>query len=160
VKNIPYEYSLQIEIQGKSLKVIDVNGRVAEEFPVICGRKSHEGHKLQEGDERTPRGLYYICTINEKSQFTVFFGISYPGSEDALRGLQEGMISPQEYEAITSAEGERKRPPWDSKLGGEVGIHGGGIDRDGTRGCIGMRDQDALALRKYLSLGMPVKLEY
>ena len=86
-----YEYSLLIEIQGKSLKVIDANGRVAEKFPVICGSKIPmrviNCRKVTSGLQV---GLYYICTINEKSQFTVFYGISYPGSEDALRGLQEG----------------------------------------------------------------------
>lgn len=155
-----FEFSLLIEIADRRLSVLDCSGAAVAEYPVICGRKSHEGHKRREGDERTPRGDYHICTINEKSMFTVFFGISYPNSEDGQRGLREGVISQRELEAIENAEKVRKRPPWDTGLGGEVGIHGGGIERDGTRGCIGMRDQDALALRKYISPGMPVRLVY
>jgi murein L,D-transpeptidase YafK len=157
---LKFEFSLLIEIADRRISVLNGSGVEVEEFPVICGRKSHEGHKLMEGDERTPRGDYYICTINEKSKFTVFYGISYPNVEDGQRGLREALISKQEMDAIGTALKDRKRPPWDTRLGGEVGIHGGGIDRDGTRGCIGMRDQDALELRRYISLGTPVNIVY
>ncbi len=160
MKNTADEYSLHIDIRGQNLKVVDSDSRVVADYPVICGRKSLEGHKFKEGDERTPRGQYNICTINERSEFTIFYGISYPNTEDALRGLREDLISQEEFEAISRADQEERRPPWDTGLGGKVGIHGGGIDRDGTQGCIGMRDQDALALKKYISVGIPVNLEY
>jgi murein L,D-transpeptidase YafK len=152
-------YSLKISVQEKKLLLLDPAARVLRGYDIIAGRSSSEGHKCREGDQRTPRGLYYICTINDRSDFTIFYGISYPGPQDGLEGLHQGLITRDEFEEIQKAAEQEKRPPWNTALGGEVGIHGGGIDRDGTRGCIGMRDEDALALRDYVFNGMQVWIE-
>ncbi len=149
-------YEISISLRKKILYVIDFLGGVVEKFPIITGRKSLEGAKGKEGDERTPRGMYYVCTVNEKSKFTLFFGISYPNKLDALWGLERGVITKEEYSSILDAIERRVRPPWDTPLGGEIGIHGGGIDRDGTRGCIGMKDEDVLMLKRYIGYGSNV----
>jgi len=151
--------SLKILVEGKVLLVLDPAGKTVREWEIIAGRASAEGPKRREGDARTPRGDYYICTINESSDFTIFYGISYPGPRDGFEGLQHEVITPEEYSRILEAAGQKKRPPWNTSLGGEVGIHGGGIDRDGTRGCIAMRDEDVLALKEYVYIGMPVSIE-
>ena len=153
-------FRILVELRRRRLLVLDGEGGTGVEYPVICGRRSHEGSKEIEGDEKTPRGHYYICTINKKSEFTLFFGISYPGAEDARRGLERGLIGEQQYGDIVDAISKGKRPPWNTPLGGEVGIHGGGIDRDGTRGCIGMRDEDVMSLKRYVFSGMPVDIVY
>ena len=156
---------LIIDIAKKELYVVSEHSenpdgrRIVKSYPIIAGRNSHLGSKKREGDQRTPRGDYYICTINEQSQFTLFFGISYPGVRDALWGFEKGMLSQVQKDEIQSAVTRKGRPPWNTPLGGEVGIHGGGIDRDGTRGCIGMRDADVLDLKKYVQLGMEVHIE-
>lgn len=144
----------------KILRVLAPDGSVAIEFPVISGRNSFLGTKDSEGDQKTPRGEYYVCTINHRSQFYIFFGISYPGPDDAKKAMDKGKINRDEFERIMDAISRGKRPPWDTALGGEIGIHGGGIDRDGTRGCIGMLDEDCLALREYIRLGTRVIIEY
>jgi murein L,D-transpeptidase YafK len=153
-------YSLLVKLDRKELYVTDENREPVKRFPVIFGRNSHLGTKTGEGDQRTPRGKYYVCTINEKSKYTLFFGISYPGYEDASRGLREGYISSGDFERIVSSLESGLRPPWDTPLGGEIGIHGGGIDRDGTRGCIGMRDDDVLSLSPYVVMGTEVLIEW
>ena len=61
---------------------------------------------------------------------------------------------------IIHANEKRIRPPWNTPLGGEIGIHGGGINRDGTRGCIGMRDEDVIELGEYVGIGDVVVIEY
>lgn len=158
-------YELIIDIYRKELYVVPSSLHPAEykagdfafkTYPVITGRNSHLGTKEREGDQRTPRGDYYICTINEQSQFTLFFGISYPDVKDALWGFENEIITQEQKEKILRASALKERPPWDTPLGGEVGIHGGGIDRDGTRGCIGMRDEDVLDLKQFIKTGMPV----
>lgn len=157
---------LIIDIVKKELHVVSEHthnpeGRgIIKTYPIIAGRNSHLGAKEREGDQRTPRGDYYICTINERSQFTLFFGISYPDVKDAMKGFEDGIISPVQKDEILAAAALKQRPPWNTPLGGEVGIHGGGIDRDGTRGCIGMQDADVLDLRKFVKLGMEVQLIY
>lgn len=40
------------------------------------------GHKIQEGDQRTPEGTYQISIKNSESLFHKSLGISYPNAED------------------------------------------------------------------------------
>lgn len=145
-----------INLGQSKLDVISPDGSISASFPVIYGRNSHLGTKEREGDQRTPRGKYYVCTINGKSWFTLFFGLSYPGREDAHNAHGEGRIALEALEEIIGCIDKMKRPPWDTPLGGQIGIHGGGIDRDGTRGCIGMKDEDVLKLAEYVKMGTPV----
>ena len=119
---------------------------------------SPEGNKLRDGDGRTPEGEYYICTKNPQSKFTLFLGISYPNIGDALRGLADGLISQEEFTQIkTSIEG-RKRPTWETALGGKIGIHGMGNSRDWTAGCIAMEDEDIRWLWDQTEIGDIVKI--
>ena len=115
-----------------------------------------EGPKNREGDGRTPEGEYYICTKNLKSKFTLFLGISYPNAEDALRGFERGIINKEELENIKLAIAERRRPDWDTQLGGQIGIHGKGNSFDWTAGCIALNDEDIMALWDNTALGDPV----
>lgn len=153
-------YKILINIMKGRLRVVDESGISVAVFPVICGRHSSRGKKRFEGDQRTPRGSYYVCTINPESKFTLFFGISYPNLKDAREALDRREISFEQFEKIKEAVEKNLRPPWNTPLGGEIGIHGGGIDRDGTRGCIGMRDEDVLKLKQYVVRGTPVEIEY
>lgn len=154
------QHSILVNIRKGQLIVLDGEGNAVAAYPVICGRNSPRGTKEAEGDERTPRGEYRICTVNGKSQFCFFYGLSYPGPGDAARGMERGALGQDDFERIMDAHRRGARPPWDTPLGGEIGIHGGGIGRDGTRGCVAMRDEDCLALRDYVGAGTPVKIEY
>ena len=105
------------------------------------------GHKRAEGDGRTPEGEYRICTRNDRSKYTLFLGLGYPGSIDAQAAYARGAISEAQLRSILDAHAIGKRPPWDTPLGGQIGIHGGGIlDGDGladsTAGCIALLDDD------------------
>jgi murein L,D-transpeptidase YafK len=153
------EYSIYINIAEKELQVKNRNGEPIKRFPVISGLNSYLGKKTSEGDRKTPRGKYYVCTINEKSKFTLFFGLSYPNREDAQNALKEERISEKDYQEILKALADKKRPPWNTPLGGEIGIHGGGIAREGTRGCIGMRDEDVLTLKPYIHMKTEVVID-
>jgi hypothetical protein len=69
------------------------------------------------------------------------------------------MITRAEHEAILAAHRERRCPPWKTALGGEVGIHGGGVGRDWTLGCIALENRDVDELWQALPLGTPVLIE-
>lgn len=126
-------------------------------FKIALG-KDPQGEKQQEGDNKTPEGTYYVCTRNEKSKFTLFLGLSYPNIEDANRGLDKGIIDKEIYNTIKSAQGKEIRPPWNTPVGGEVGIHGGGIENDWTAGCIALSDEDIKILWDYTPLKTMVKI--
>jgi len=126
-------------------------------FRIALGRSS-EGDKNKEGDSKTPEGSYYICTRNASSRFTLFLGISYPNTEDADRGLENNIITHEEYEAVKRAEESKQCPPWNTPMGGEVGIHGGGNSHDWTLGCIALSDEDIHIIWKYSPLKTPVEI--
>ena len=111
------------------------------------------GDKEKQGDGKTPEGDFYIFTKNPKSKFYLSLGISYPGNEDAARGLGNRLISQSEHDAIVEAIKQRKMPLQYTKLGGEIYLHGGGTGKDWTWGCIALADNDIKELFNALPIG-------
>jgi murein L,D-transpeptidase YafK len=68
------------------------DGRVLRSFPVSLGANP-EGHKEQEGDQRTPEGRYRLDWRNVNSQFFLAIRVSYPNDEDIRRARARG-VSP------------------------------------------------------------------
>ena len=101
------------------------------------------GHKRQEGDGRTPEGIYTLCLIKEQGKYGRSLGLSYPNRRDADAALQEGRIDLATHEAILSRLSAGQRPPWGTPLGGEIYIHEGGVASDWTQGCIAL-ESDAM----------------
>ena len=123
-------------------------------WPVKLGRRSETGDKVQEGDEITPSGSFYVCTRNDQSICYLALGLSYPNAEDAERGLRDGLINEEQYHAILEANKAGVQPPWNTPLGGAIEIHGdqGG----GTSGCIAVTNDVMDILWEYCPLGVPV----
>jgi len=137
-------------------------------YRTVFGRGYRDGDKRMAGDRRTPEGDFYICTKNNSKRFHKFLGLSYPGEKHAEYGLRSKLISTKEYELIKKAVEERQPPPWDTRLGGAVGIHG--VTLDGTRppvnilamnwtdGCIALNNSDIDELFSIVSIGTPVTI--
>jgi murein L,D-transpeptidase YafK len=134
-----------------------VEGKEVFTARAALGRSSL-GPKEREGDRRTPEGDYYVCTRNDKSRYRRFLGLSYPNLRDAEAGFRAGRITRAQRDAIADAVRGRRRPPWDTPLGGEVGIHGSGAGRDWTLGCVAVEDPDIDVLWKACPLGTPVRI--
>lgn len=119
-----------------------LNGESSKIFscPIGLGFSPY-GPKTQEGDGKTPEGTYFICLKRETGKYGVALGISYPNEKDAKKALNCEFISISEWESIRSACLEGRRPPWGTKLGGEIYLHGGGAS-DWTAGCIALNDED------------------
>lgn len=118
-----------------------------------------DGDKEKEGDGKTPEGDFYIFTRNPKSSFYLSLGISYPNLEDAKRGLDQKLITQNEYDQIAEAVKNKKMPLQKTKLGGEIYIHGGGNSRDWTWGCVAMKNEDVKELFDTLPLGTKVTIK-
>jgi|SRR5690606_13934817 len=58
-------------------------------FPISLGLRP-VGHKVHEGDLRTPEGLYVLDWRNSHSKFYKSIHISYPSSEDLVRASEVG----------------------------------------------------------------------
>ena len=95
-------------------------GKVIRSYPVALG-PNPTGHKIMEGDGRTPEGAYVLDWRNPNSRFHRSIHVSYPDQTDRSLASRLG-VSP----------------------GGMIMIHGeanylrfgGGALRDWTEGCI------------------------
>ena len=128
------------------------DGQAVFSAPVALG--SHpEGPKERQGDGRTPEGRYFVC-LKKRGKYGPSLGISYPSEEDARRcGAEEALIA-----CIREREARKERPPWGSTLGGEIFLHGGGIQSDWTAGCVALRDEDAEELYALAPEGTDVEI--
>jgi murein L,D-transpeptidase YafK len=131
------------------------SGRRIQAYPIGLGADP-DLDKEREGDHRTPEGRLYVCTRNLVSKFHLFLGLSYPGPDDAARGLREKMITKAQHDAIRDAYRRKTRPPWDTALGGTVGIHGHGSGSDWTWGCVALEDEAIEELWAACPVGTPV----
>lgn len=116
--------------------------------------------KTKEGDRRTPEGEFYIFTKNDKSAFYLSLGLSYPNSEDAERGLRDGVINREQYNQILNAIRKKTTPPQNTALGGEIYIHGNGSQSDWTWGCVALDDKDIRELFDAVPVGTKVFIEH
>ena len=117
------------------------------------------GDKVRQGDKRTPEGSYYICMKNPRSKYYLSLGLSYPSIEDAKRGLEQKLITRNDYDRIIERISKKSIPPWDTPLGGEIFIHGGGETWDWTYGCVAMCNKDIEELFKVIALGTQVVIQ-
>jgi murein L,D-transpeptidase YafK len=81
------------------------------------------GHKVQEGDGRTPEGAYLINRRNPNSRFHLSLGISYPNANDVAYARSKGV-----------------------EPGGDIFIHGTPTKwvgtPDWTWGCIAVQNEE------------------
>lgn len=148
-----------IEKSARQLSLIR-DGRVLLRCPVSLG-PCPEGHKLREGDGRTPEGRYRICSVNRQSKFHISLGLSYPSRRDAKAALSQKRIGFKDHLLITAAGVLHLRPKWTSPLGGYIMIHGEspeGLSGDWTQGCIAVSDQDIEKLASFCKKGEPVEI--
>lgn len=98
------------------------------------------GHKLREGDRRTPEGDYIIDRRNPNSAFHLSIGLSYPNELDRERAEMNGW-----------------RP------GGDIFIHGQGprfqrVRGDWTDGCIAVTDRQMEDIYAMVRDGTPIRI--
>ena len=159
---ISSETSFRILVKKSERKLYlyeTVNGkeRLRKTYRIALG-STPTGHKLQQGDGRTPEGDYYITHRNPKSNFYLSLGVSYPNISDADAGLKSGLITKVQHEAISSAIRSKSKPPQNTKLGGDIFIHGFGSGRDWTAGCVALENEDIKELFDLLTVKTPVKI--
>ena len=114
------------------------------------------GDKNREGDKKTPVGSYYICTRVTETPYTLFIGLSYPNIEDAARNIDA--INKAVYDEIEAKNKKMELPPWNTPLGGAIGIHGGGDSRDWTLGCIAVSDEAIKHIWEHTNYKTPVDI--
>lgn len=105
--------------------------------------------KRRQGDMATPEGLYR-SSDKPWSSFYGAIAVHYPNAFDITRGLDAKLISPNQAAAMRTALAKDAKPDQNTRLGGEILIHGGGNSPDWTLGCIALENADLDALRATL----------
>jgi murein L,D-transpeptidase YafK len=105
-----------------------------------------KGHKIQEGDGKTPEGSYVICSKNPKSSYFLSLKISYPNKKDILHAKQKGVSA-----------------------GGDIMIHGLGkyfgwlgryhIKKDWTLGCIAVTNEEIKEIYDQILVGTKIQID-
>jgi murein L,D-transpeptidase YafK len=131
---------------------------------VSVGRWGVTEEKLL-GDGKTPRGYFRIAWMRTNGEFGPFMGLDYPSLARAEKGFAAGEISQGEFDAIRKAHAEGRVPPQDTKLGGQIGIHGLGranprIHRElnWTKGCIALTNAQMSQLMRLVGKGALVRI--
>lgn len=92
-------------------------------FKSTFGKGYKNGNKIQEGDGRTPEGIYTLDYKNYDSKFHKSIHVSYPNQRDRDFARQNG-VSP----------------------GGDIMLHGlnwfNGTNSNWTAGCVAMKNSD------------------
>jgi L,D-peptidoglycan transpeptidase YkuD (ErfK/YbiS/YcfS/YnhG family) len=148
----------QIRIEKRAHRLtLFAEGKVLRSYRVGLGADAISD-KRREGDHLTPEGRFYVCSRNAASAYHLFLGVSYPDAAAADRGLREHLITAEQARAIKAAEARRALPPQLTRLGGLVGIHGGGSSSDWTWGCIALENAEIEELWVACALGTPIEI--
>ena len=131
----------RIEVHKGDRRLYAFSGeRKIKDYRVRLGF-SPVGHKLREGDGRTPVGKYVVDRKNPQSLFHLSLGLSYPNRND-----------------IRLAEARGVKP------GGDIFIHGQPnkakkpLNYDWTEGCIAVTNSEMRSLYRIVDIGTPVHI--
>jgi len=144
--------------KGRRELLLYSSGKLVRTYHVGLGL-SPVGDKARAGDRRTPEGDFYIFTKNDKSAFYLSLGLSYPNAPHAERGLRDGLINRSQYETIMKALKAGKAPPQNTRLGGDIYIHGHGSSSDWTWGCVALDNENIRELFDAVNVGTPVVIQ-
>lgn len=115
-------------------------------MPVSLGKNS-VGHKVQEGDYRTPEGTYRIYKKICSSKYYRSLCISYPRAKDRAAARAKG-VSPGGDITVHA------QPPWNAN-----GIQNAyTLSKNWTRGCVAVTNEMMDALWYRVPTGTPITI--
>jgi murein L,D-transpeptidase YafK len=120
------------------------DGEVMRSFPIALGGNP-EGHKQQEGDQRTPEGRYFLDTRNPNSAFFLALRVSYPNGDD-LRSARERGVDPGNNIMIHGLPNEPKHPSRQY------------LQSDWTDGCIAVSNAAMIDIWLSVRDGTPIHI--
>ena len=134
-----------VVVKSESKLMLRKDGKVIKEYRVALGGNP-KGHKRQQGDGRTPEGLYVLDYKNPDSEFYKSIHISYPNAQDRKTARKAG-VNP----------------------GGAIMIHGqkNGADRlsaeiiqlfNWTDGCIAVTNSEMDEIWQAVDVNTPIRI--
>lgn len=130
--------------KSKHLMSVFYQNQLMKTYRIALGF-SPLGHKMQEGDGKTPEGSYQIVSKNPASKFHLSLKLSYPSLKDVKNAHQHGV-----------------------KPGSNIMIHGLSVPyqnkgkahtmKDWTLGCIALTNEEIEEIYHYASIGTTVEI--
>ena len=137
--------SVIVKKSERKLQLIQ-GGKVLREYRVALG-DNPRGHKMQEGDERTPEGSYILDWRNPRSNYYKSIHVSYPNSMDQLVARSLG-VKPGGMIMIHG------RPNWLTSPAVAREYDG----RDWTNGCIAVTNEEMDEIWRLVRDGTPIRI--
>lgn len=144
IENLPPADRVLVRKQARKLFLLQ-QGHVIKQYTISLGG-APQGHKIEQGDSRTPQGHYILDWKNSHSRFFLSIHISYPNANDRALAKELG-ISP----------------------GGDIMIHGlpNGLGWlqfifkgwDWTDGCIAVNNEEMREIWNSVASGTPIDIE-
>ncbi|MFA0439885.1 hypothetical protein BCU70_01210 [Vibrio sp. 10N.286.49.C2] len=137
----------RVEVKKSTRRMFLMAGdTVIKEYRISLG-PNPRGHKVQEGDNRTPEGKYYLDFVMNDSSFYRSMHISYPNLRDKRNAKDLGVSA-----------------------GGNIKIHGlkNGYTKpeqfiqsfDWTNGCIAITNTEMDELITLVKIGTPIYIRW
>jgi murein L,D-transpeptidase YafK len=132
-------------IKSDSKLYLKKNGEILKEYHVAFGANP-EGHKKQEGDERTPEGSYILDYKKSDSAFYKSIHISYPNEADKKRAKEAG-VNPGGFIMI---HGQKNGLGWLSWITQRF---------NWTDGCIAVTNSAMDGIWNSVNVGTPIEIQ-
>jgi murein L,D-transpeptidase YafK len=140
--NSPVE-RIVIAKQARTLSTFR-SGKMLKTYRVALGQNPI-GSKEQEGDMKTPEGIYWIDGRNETSDFHLALHLSYPSAADRERAATRAVDAGCDIEIHGLPNGHSSDD-----------FHPG---TDWTAGCIAVTDREIEELWRVAPIGTPVEIK-
>lgn len=121
------------------------NNQVVRKYWIALSDRP-QGHKIQEGDRRTPEGIYTLDYVKENSYYYRAFHISYPNPQDIANARKRG-VSPG---GMIMVHGQ---PPSNSEYHETV------QRSDWTNGCIAILNPEMDEFISLVDPGTPIEIK-
>lgn len=121
-------------------------GKIKKEYHVALGG-SPKGHKQQEGDQKTPEGLYTLDYKKEDSSFYRAMHISYPNKIDLENAKNKGVSAG----GFIMVHGQRNWLGW---------LSGVTQNFNWTDGCIALTNAEMDEFMTLVAVGTKIQIEW
>jgi murein L,D-transpeptidase YafK len=132
-----------VEKSARKLSIF-AGDKKLKSYRVALGRNP-VGAKEQEGDMKTPEGVYKIDSRNPQSDYHLALHVSYPSDEDNARAAERGVNAGFDI----MVHGIRNGGGW---IGAFHRMH------DWTAGCIALTDEEIEELWRVTPDGTPIEI--
>jgi murein L,D-transpeptidase YafK len=124
-----------------------IKGKTIDTFAISLGKNGDKGHKLKQGDYRTPEGNYTIVRKKCDNRLYKSLLISYPNGKDRSSGRKRG-VNIGGYITIHG------QPKWNADGRGDSYT----LKNDWTEGCIAVTNTAMDRLWQGVANGVKIKI--